>query len=93
MSLFPKFEISHTPAKPAKPAKPLIKKASTLATLATLAGVGASEEKIGVRYAFRFRLHNDEGGGVVLTDEPDLGKARDSLLGRYGDRLALVVRA
>ena len=87
MSLFPKFEISHTPAKPAKP---LIKKASTLATLA---GVGATEKKNGVRYAYRFRLHNDEGGGVVLTDEPDLGRARDNLAEIYGNRLVVVVRA
>jgi len=45
------------------------------------------------RYAYRFRLHNNEGGGVVLTDEPTLDKARDSLAKRYGDRLALVVKA
>lgn len=44
------------------------------------------------RHAFRFRLHNGDTG-TYMTDEPDLGKARDNLLDRYGDRLALVVRA
>ena len=45
------------------------------------------------RYAYRFALHNAEGSGTYLTDEPDLDKARDNLLDRYGDSLALVVRA
>lgn len=91
MSLFPKFEIS---CSLAKAAKPLIKKASTLATLATLADPDSFQEKNRVqRYAYRFRLHEGEGGGVVLTDEPDLDKARNSLGERYGDRLAIVVKA
>jgi len=94
MSLFPKFNISSTPAKPAKPAKPLIKKASTLATLATLAGPDSFQKKSSVqRHPYRFRLHGDEGGGVYLTDEPNLDKARDNLLDRYGERLAMVVKA
>jgi hypothetical protein len=45
------------------------------------------------QHAYRFALHNGEGGGVVLTDEPDLDSARNGLLDRYGDRLALVVKA
>ncbi len=45
------------------------------------------------RYAYRFKLHDDGGGGTVLTDEPDLDKARASLAARYGGRLALVARA
>jgi hypothetical protein len=45
------------------------------------------------RHAYRFVLHDGEGGGVVLTDEPSLDGARASLAERYGDRLALVVKA
>jgi len=45
------------------------------------------------RHAYRFALRNNEGGGVVLTDEGDLDKARDSLAEIYGDRLAVVVKA
>ncbi len=45
------------------------------------------------RYTYRFRLRGVEGGGVVVTDEPDLAKARDSLLRRYGARLAAVMSA
>ena len=45
------------------------------------------------RYAYHFRLVGNEGGGTVLTDEPTLDKARASLAERYGDRLALVVKA
>jgi hypothetical protein len=45
------------------------------------------------RYAYRFRLHDNGGGGTVLTDEPDLDKARASLAARYGTRLAMVVEA
>ena len=45
------------------------------------------------RYSYRFRLHNGKGGGLYLTDEPDLERARDCLLMRYGARLALVTRA
>jgi len=94
MSLFPKFEISYTPAKAAKPAKPLIKKAPTLATLATLAGPDSFQGKDSVqRYVYRFRLHDGEGSGTYLTGEPCLSEARDSLLDRYGDRLAVVVKA
>ena len=94
MSLFPKFNISCTPAKPAKPAKPLIKKASTLATLAALAGPDSFQKNNSVQsYAYRFRLHNSEGGGTYLTNEADLDSARNSLLDRYGDRLALVAKA
>jgi len=93
MSLFPKFEISHTPTKPAKPAKPAGKKASTLATLATLAGPDSFQEKNRPqRYAYRFRLHNGDSG-TFLTDESDLEKARAILAERYGHRLAVVVKA
>ena len=45
------------------------------------------------RYTYRFRLHSNEGGGLYLTDEADLERARDSLLKRYGERLVLVARA
>lgn len=94
MSLFPKFEISYTPAKAAKPAKPLIKKAPTLATLATLAGPDSFQGKNSVqRYVYRFRLHDGEGGGTFLTDESILDKARECLVKQYGTRLALVVKA
>jgi hypothetical protein len=44
------------------------------------------------RYPYRFRLHGDGGSGTYLTDEPDLDKARDVLLDRYGARLAVVVK-
>ena len=46
-----------------------------------------------MRYSYRFRLHGGEGGGLYLTDAHGLERARDSLLKRYGDRLAVVVRA
>ena len=45
------------------------------------------------RHSYRFRLHGNEGGGLYLTDEPNLERARDCLLMRYGSRLALVARA
>ena len=45
------------------------------------------------RYSYRFKLHNDEGGGLYITDTANLEQARDCLLMRYGARLALVARA
>ena len=45
------------------------------------------------RYAYRFRLHADEGAGIYIADEPDPEHARDCLARRYGDRLALVTLA
>ena len=45
------------------------------------------------RHSYRFRLHGNEGGGLYLTDEPNLERARDCLLMRYGARLALVTPA
>jgi len=56
-------------------------------------GISKNNSEAAKRYAYRFRLHEGEGGGVVLTDEPDLDKARDSLAELYGDRLAIVVKA
>jgi len=50
-------------------------------------------EQSAERYAYRFRLHDNEGGGTYLTDEPDLDKARDSLTELFGERLAMVVKA
>ncbi len=52
-----------------------------------------NKSEVAKRHAYHFRLHNDEGGGTVLTDESNLEKARDSLAARYGDRLALVTKA
>ena len=45
------------------------------------------------RYSYRFRLHGNEGGGLYLTDEPNMERVRDCLARRYGDRLALVTLA
>jgi hypothetical protein len=44
-------------------------------------------------YSYRFRLHNNEGGGIYITDAGNLETARWELLKRYGDRLALVTLA
>lgn len=44
------------------------------------------------RHAYRFRLHNGEGGGTYIS-EGDLATAHAALLKRYGLRLALVVLA
>jgi hypothetical protein len=46
-----------------------------------------------LRYKYRYRLHNGEGGGMYITEEPSLDWARDMLLMRYGERLAVVTRA
>ena len=45
------------------------------------------------QHVYRFRLIGNEGGGLYITGEPSLDRARDCLLMRYGDRLALVVLA
>jgi len=42
------------------------------------------------RHVYHFRLHGGEGGGLYITDEPALDRARDCLLQRYGSRLAVV---
>ena len=44
------------------------------------------------RYSYRFRLHGNEGGGLYITDDANLERARGSLLKRYGRRLAVLVR-
>jgi len=45
------------------------------------------------RWAYTFRLKNNDGCGTYLTDESDLDAARYQLLKRYGDRLLLVTNA
>jgi hypothetical protein len=45
------------------------------------------------RCGYRYRLHGNEGAGIYITDQFDLERARDALLMRYGDRLAVVMRA
>lgn len=45
------------------------------------------------RYAYRFRLHNGEGGGTYVTDALTLEAARDELAVTYGSRLAVVTTA
>jgi hypothetical protein len=42
------------------------------------------------RHAYRFKLHNGDGG-TFITDTPSLEAARAELATRYSDRLALVV--
>ncbi len=51
------------------------------------------EEIFFQRHAYKFKLHNGEGGGIYLTDSADVEAARGELLVTYGERLALVVRA
>ncbi len=46
-----------------------------------------------LRHAYRFRLHNGEGGGTYLTDAVTLTAARSELLEVYSRRLALVTHA
>lgn len=43
------------------------------------------------RYAYRFRLHG-HGGGTYLSPAATLDEARTELIGRYGERLALICK-
>jgi hypothetical protein len=86
-------------ATPATPATHGDEKGRTVATVATVAVATSTKSNLAPsdsrprRYSYRFKLHNDEGGGIVVTDEPSLDRARDCLLRRYGDRLTLVATA
>ena len=52
----------------------------------------AEAEARRMTHAYRYKLHNNEGGGVYITSG-DLETARAALLKRYGARLALVAKA
>jgi len=55
-------------------------------------GISKNNSASPLRHVYRFRLHDNEGSGTFLTDEPNLDKARDGLVVKYGDRLAVVVK-
>lgn len=45
---------------------------------------------LGRRYAYRFKLVGNQGGGIHISDESDLKKAKEALEKRYGNRLVVV---
>jgi hypothetical protein len=74
-------------AQTAPPADLLAEMRSHKAELVELLASGSG------RRVYRFRLHDGEGGGVYISDETALDRARDALASRYGDRLAMVTPA